>query len=208
MTRAILAHVFPAAPPANLARLAEPLLAAMAEADIDTPLRQAHFLAQVGHESGDLAHLEENLDYRAATLRALWPKRFPDDATAASYAHLPQQIANLVYANRMGNGDEASGDGWLYRGGGLGMLTGKANYQLFGEAMGCDLVAHPERVRTEPELIVKTATWYWWRHALNEKADADDLSCITRAINGGVNGLADRSARLMRCKRILGVTNA
>jgi len=119
---------------------------AMEEFSIDTPLRQAAFLSQAAHESNQLASLTENLNYSAVRLRQVWPTRFQNDEVAAAYANNPQKLASKVYASRMGNGDEASGDGYRYCGRGIFQLTGKDNYERCGTALGIDLVAHPELV--------------------------------------------------------------
>ncbi|MBB1487702.1 glycoside hydrolase family 19 protein [Oceanospirillum sediminis] len=172
---------------------------------INTPLRVAHFLAQLAHESGSLRYVSENLNYSAKALRAVFGKYFPTDQEAEAFARQPEKIANRVYADRMGNGDEASGDGWSYRGRGLIQLTGKDNYQRFSQAVGQDAVASPDLLAENPDLAVATAGWYWNSRSLNEYADQDDIKQITRRINGGYNGLEDREEYLVRAKNVLGV---
>ena len=157
---------------------------------IDTPLRQMHFLAQLLHESGAFSAVRENMNYSADGLLRVFPKYFTPEQ-AQQYARQPQQIANRVYANRMGNGNEASGDGWRYRGGGLIQTTGKSNYDITGKAIGVDLVRTPERI-IEPRIAVESACHFWQRNGLNHHADRDDIHTVTRRINGGLNGLADR----------------
>lgn len=169
----------------------DPLNAAMREFGIDTDLREAAFLAQAAHESEELTHLSENLNYSAASLRAVFPAHFEDTNDISSYARQPEKIANRVYANRLGNGDEASGDGWKYRGRGVFQITGKANYQECGDALGIDLVATPDLL-AQPDAACRSAGWFWESRMLSPLADREDLSGITRRINGGLNGLADR----------------
>lgn len=189
----------------------EPLNAAMKEWAINTPERMAAFLAQIAHESSELRRLEENLNYSAARLRAVWPKRFPNDATAKRYANDPQRLANYVYAGRMGNGDAASGDGWKFRGRGLIQLTGRSNHAAAKAALGLDLIRSPDLLR---ELLpaARSAGWFWKSRGLNELADTnpeddddEDFVAITSLINGGKAGLADRIAYWGKAKRSLGL---
>jgi putative chitinase len=161
--------------------------------DITTPKRVAGFLSQIGHESGGLAMLEENLNYKAETLMRVWPKRFPTLEFAQQYARNPQKIANSVYANRMGNGDEASGEGWKYRGRGLKQLTGKDNYTAFSKAIGTDFVASPDLL-LEPVNAALSAGWFWSANNLNALADNGDVPGMTKRINGGTIGLEQRQA--------------
>jgi len=170
---------------------------------IDTPLRRAHFLAQVAHESGGFRRLVENLSYGAAGLVSTWPSRFTKD-TAPAYARQPERIANKVYANRLGNGDEASGDGWRYRGRGYIQLTGKANYAEYSHRVFRDdrLVRDPG-LAAQPETAAKLAGAYWQAKGLSALADADDLKTITRRINGGLIGLADRAKWLAKFKEAI-----
>lgn len=168
---------------------------------IDTPLRKAHFLAQVAHESGGLQFTQENLNYSAQGLRSVFGKYFPTIEIANSYARKPEKIANRVYANRMGNGSEASGDGWKYRGRGLIQLTGKENYQKFSQENGVDCVKNPDLL-LQPEMALTSACWFWKKRNLNEFADKDDIIMITKRINGGTNGLNDRQQYLDSFKNI------
>lgn len=156
-----------------------------------TPRQQAGFIGQCSHESGNFKLLSENLNYRAATLMKLWPKRFPTQEIANSYEKNPKKIANMVYASRMGNRDEASGDGYRFRGRGCIQLTGHANYFHAGEALGVDFVKDPDLVAT-PTYAALTAGWFWSTHKCNELAEAGDWAGLTKKINGGVIGLADR----------------
>ena len=168
---------------------------------IDTPLRKAHFLAQVAHESGGLQYAAENLNYSATGLRSVFRKYFPTDADAAKYARKPEKIANRVYADRMGNGNEASGDGWKFRGRGLIQLTGKENYANFSRECGVDCVKNPDLL-LKPDMALMSACWYWKKRNINVHADADDLIMVTKKINGGTNGLNDRQNYLEAFKRI------
>ena len=172
------------------------------ENKIDTPLRVCHFLAQILHESGHLKYNAENLNYSASALQSVFKKYFPNETIANEYARKPEKIANKVYANRMGNGSEASGDGWKYRGRGLIQLTGKNNYTSCGKDLEVDLVNNPDLLLV-PEYALKSACWFWNKNNLNQSADNDDINTITRKINGGINGLADRSSILKKAKGVL-----
>ena len=171
-------------------QFAQPISAAADRFEINTPDRLAAFIAQIAHESARFTRLEENLNYSAQGLLKTWPTRFTP-SIAESYARHPERIANYVYANRLGNGDEASGDGWRYRGRGLIQLTGRANYRECGLALGMPFEAEPEIV-AQPHYAAMTAGWFWKSRGLNEHADRRDFLRITRIINGGIHGLADR----------------
>lgn len=168
--------------------------------EINTSLRLCHFLAQIIHESGHFKCKSENLNYSAKALRCVFCKYFKTDAIANEYARKPEKIANRVYANRMGNGDEASGDGWKYRGRGLIQLTGKCNYEACGKAIGLDLLCNPDLLTESAEASVLAACWFWNKNNLNQFADKDDIITITKRINGGTNGLEDRKCNLTRAK--------
>jgi putative chitinase len=176
---------------------------AMREFHIDTPLRVAAFIAQTAHESGEYCRLVENLNYSAQGLLGTWPRRF-NTSTSRTYARKPDRIASLVYANRLGNGDEASGDGWHYRGRGVIQVTGRDNYRDCGDHFEVDLVASPELLE-QARLAFRSAAWFWHRHGLNELADEGDFVAITRAINGRTKGLAQRRAYYQRAKEVLGI---
>lgn len=165
--------------------------------EINTPLRKCHFLAQVLHESAGFKFREENLNYSESALLKVFPKYF-SQLEAKAFARQPERIANRVYANRIGNGSEESGDGWRYRGRGYIQLTGKTNYMSAGNALGVDFVNNPELAAANPYAIM-TAGWFWNARDLNRFADNDDLMAITKRINGGYNGLADRRNWLKRC---------
>jgi putative chitinase len=158
---------------------------------IATPRQQAAFIGQCGHECGNFRILEENLNYRAETLMKLWPRRFPTLEFAKQYEKNPRKIANSVYANRMGNRDEASGDGFRFRGRGAVQLTGHSGYFYAGKALGTDFVANPDLVST-PQYAALTAGWFWSTHKCNEAAEAGDWVKLTKIINGGTIGLDDR----------------
>jgi putative chitinase len=163
---------------------------------INSPVQQASWIGQCGHECGNFKILEENLNYRAATLLKLFP-RTPKRAwgftpeEAAAYEKQPQKIANRIYGNRMGNRDEASGDGYRFRGSGFLQLTGHSNFYHAGQALGEDFVMQPELVRT-PKYAAMTAGWFWQTHKLNQYADSRDFVMMTKKINGGIIGLDDR----------------
>jgi putative chitinase len=169
----------------------EPLNEVFERFGISTPRQQAAFIAQCGHECGSFRILEENLNYRAATLMKLWPKRFPTQEVANGYEKNPKKIANMVYASRMGNRDESSGDGYRFRGRGCIQLTGHANYFHAGKALGVDFVADPDLVGT-PKYAALTAGWFWSTHNCNNLAEAADWVGLTKKINGGTIGLDDR----------------
>jgi putative chitinase len=171
----------------------EPLTAAFTRFEINTPERQSAFIGQCAHESANFKTLQENLNYSAKGLNATWPSRFPSEAEAQPYHRQPEKIANKVYSGRMGNLDE--GDGWKYRGRGLIQLTGKDNYRLASDALGVDFIADPDLVLTK-EYAALTAAWYWNKRGLNKEADAKDFTGMTKKINGGVIGLADRVAHI------------
>jgi len=161
---------------------------------INTPLRVAHFLAQCGHESGGFRLTQENLNYSAKGLMGIFKKYFPTEAIANQYARNPQKIANKVYSNRMGNGSEASGDGYKFRGRGYIQLTGKENYTAFGKSIGVDIPSNPDSVASTYALA--SAAWFFSKNGLHKIADegASDVvvTKITKRVNGGTIGLPDR----------------
>lgn len=168
---------------------------------INTPERVAMFMAQTGHESGGFKALKENLNYSADSLQKVWPKRF-DAKTANTYARNQEKIANKVYADRLGNGPESSGDGFKYRGRGLIQLTGKDNYSAFAKSIGKTLdetVTYCETL----EGAIESACYFWSTRKLNEVADKGDVLKATKIINGGTIGLDDRTARYTKAKTIL-----
>jgi putative chitinase len=171
--------------------------------DINTPPRVASFLAQCAHESGNFKFLKENLNYKAASLRRVFPKYFPDDAIAAQYAGKQEMIANRVYGGRMGNGPEATGDGWKYCGRGLIQLTGKQNYQNFADSIETPVEDIPEYLATF-EGAVQSACWFWESNNLNQFADKGDIITMTKRINGGTIGLEDRIKHYNHALHVLG----
>jgi putative chitinase len=189
LTRNQLAAIIPKNP--YLDQWCHALNTILPDYEIDTPQRMAAFLAQCAHESGGFVFLRENLNYKAASLRKVFPKYFPDDSIAAAYANRPELIANRVYANRMGNGDEHSGDGYRYCGRGLIQLTGKSNYQAFADSIETPLDEITEYLETF-EGAVQSACWFWETNNLNQWADAGDIKTMTKKINGGYIGLEDR----------------
>ena len=161
--------------------------------EINTPNRIAAFIAQCAHESGGFMFLKENLNYRAESLVRVFPKYF-DLPTAQAYCAKPNKqeaIANRVYANRMGNGDEASGDGWKFAGKGLIQLTGRTNYTWFAASLGISVEEASDYLQTF-EGAVQSACWFWETNNLNVQADAGDIKLMTKKINGGFIGLEDR----------------
>ena len=169
---------------------------------LNTPLRLAHFLAQTAHESGGFRAVVENLNYSADSLSKVFPKYFKD-VDPADYERQPEKIANRVYGGRMGNGDEASGDGFRYRGRGLIQLTGKNNYSAMAADMGVSVEECAEYLET-PEGACESAAWFWNKNGLNALADKDDVVAVTKKINGGTIGLEDREKHTAEFKELLG----
>jgi len=159
---------------------------------IDTATKLAHFLAQCGHESGGFRVVNENLNYSAKGLMGIFKKYFPTLQLAEAYQRKPEKIANKVYASRMGNGAEASGDGFKFRGRGFIQLTGKDNYTAFGKSVGIDIAAQPDLVATKYPLL--SAAWFFSKNCLKRCIDASDATVVsvTKCVNGGTIGLADR----------------
>ncbi len=183
------------------------IAASLSAFQISTPLRQAHFLAQTGHESAGFLKVEEGLNYSENALTAMFGKRITAEQARAygrNAMHPANQkmIASIIYANRNGNGDVNSGDGYRYRGRGLIQITGKANYESLVKQLGADVVANPDLLLGYRFAAMSAAAW-WKNHGLNELADSDDVTRITRVINGGTNGLDDRKSRLSKSKGIL-----
>ena len=179
--------------------------------DIDTPRRVAAFIAQCAHESGGFSVLQENLNYKPQALRRLFSKYFPDDAIAGQYCAKPNKqeaIANRIYANRMGNGDESSGDGYRFRGRGLIQLTGRSNYQNFADSIEVD--GRPLKIDEVPAYLetfegaAQSACWFWETNNLNKWADEGDILTLTKRINGGTIGLEDRKKHYEHALHVLG----
>ena len=175
--------------------------------EINTPQRIAAFVAQCSHESAGFTALKENLNYKAVTLRKIFPKYFPSDDLANAYANMPNKqeaIANRVYASRMGNGDEHSGDGYRYCGRGLIQLTGKSNYQSFADSLEMNVEDVPEYLATF-EGAAQSACWFWESNNLNQWADKGDILTLTKRINGGTIGLEDRIKHYEHALHVFGV---
>jgi len=179
--------------------------------DIDTPRRMAAFIAQCAHESGGFSVLQENLNYKPQALRRLFSKYFPDDAIAGQYCakfNKQEAIANRIYANRMGNGDESSGDGYRFRGRGLIQLTGRSNYQNFADSIEVD--GRPLKIDEVPAYLetfegaAQSACWFWETNNLNKWADEGDILTLTKRINGGTIGLEDRKKHYEHALHVLG----
>jgi putative chitinase len=207
LTAKQLAGIMPSCPDPEA--WAQALSSAMEQFEITTPSRIAAFLAQLAHESGQLTRLSENLNYSAKRLTQVWPNRFPTLEKAAQYEKNPQKLANYVYAMRLGNGDEASGDGWNYRGRGPIQLTGRGNYRAAGLGIGLPLENEPGQLEY-PGPAALSAAWFWKSHGLNELADdqnddnnSEDFKTITKRINGGLVGYKERLALWETAKDVL-----
>jgi putative chitinase len=179
----------------------EALCKILPDYDINTPERVGAFLAQTAHESGGYKTLKENLNYRAETLSKVWPRYFPPDV-AQQYQHNQEAIANRAYANRMGNGDEASGDGYRYCGRGLIQLTGKSNYSAFANSIDTPVEEVPDFLATF-EGAIQSACWFWETNNLNQYADSGDILNMTKKINGGTLGLAERTQHFQNFMQVL-----
>lgn len=183
------------------------LVAILPEYEIETPLRVAAFLAQCAHESGNFRFIKENLNYRWQSLRKVFPKYFPNDEIAQRYAAMPNRqeaIANRIYANRMGNGPEESGDGYRYCGRGLIQLTGKNNYTNYAMSLEIDVEEAVEHLKTF-EGCVQSAAWFWDENKLNQFADKKDIITLSKRINGGTIGLEDRIKHYNHALHVLGI---
>jgi len=172
---------------------------------VNTPLRLAHFLAQCGHESGGFKFVQENLNYGAKGLMTIFKKYFPTEALAKAYERQPEKIASKVYGGRMGNGDEASKEGYKFRGRGYIQLTGKDNYAAFDKTVEDDILASPDLVATKYPLL--SAAWFWSKNGLNVLADKGatdaDVTAITKRVNGGTIGLPDRIKHFKEYHKLL-----
>ena len=199
-TQEKLAQILPGNP--YLDHWFEALCKILPDYDINTAPRVAAFLAQTAHESGGYKALKENLNYRAVTLRKVFPKYFPTDELANAYAQKPEMIANRVYGGRMGNGDEHSGDGYRYCGRGLIQLTGKDNYTKFAESIETPVEELPEFLATF-EGAIQSACWFWETTNLNQYADNGDILTMTKRINGGTIGLEDRKHHYAHAMHVL-----
>jgi putative chitinase len=204
ITKEQLAQLIPGNP--YLDQWCEALNEILPEYGIDTPQRVAAFIAQCAHESGGFRALKENLNYRPETLRKLFSKYFPTDDLARAYASMPNKqeaIANRIYASRMGNGDEQSGDGFRFCGRGLIQLTGRDNYTFFAGSLDIPVEEAAEYLQTF-EGAVQSACWFWETNNLNQYADSGDILTMTKRINGGTIGLEDRKKHYEHAKHVLG----
>lgn len=192
-----LTKIFPNSSPNLLINFVGPLNKAIEEYEINNP---AMFVAQIGHESGGFKTLIENLNYSTDGLLKTFPKYFKDRASAEKYARKPEMIANKVYASRMGNGDEASGDGWKYRGKGAIQITGHDNHQLFAESEGITIDEAVNYMLSYEGAIV-SAAWFWDYRNCN--ATSNDVKKTTKKINGGENGLAERTELYQKALKVL-----
>ena len=170
---------------------------------INNSLRLSHFLAQCSHESGNFKLVRENLNYSAKGLMGIFKKYFPDEATANAYQRNPEKIANKVYSNRMGNGAEASGEGYKFRGRGFIQLTGKDNYTAFGKSINEDIASKPELVGTQYALL--SAAWFFSKNCLKKCVDSSDATVtnVTKCVNGGTIGLDDRKKHFLEFYNLL-----
>jgi putative chitinase len=200
MEESIVKQIMPHAPQPWI----DALMAIMPEIGVNSPLRQAAFLAQIAHESSGLVHVEENLNYSAQRLVEVFPKYFPTMDIATGYDRQPEKIANKIYGGRMGNGIESSGEGWKYHGRGPIQVTGKSNYFECGEAIKETLIDQPELLLI-PDKGMKSAGWYWITKNLNFFADAGDMETITRSINGGLIGFDERMKLYAQASALLGI---
>ena len=209
LTNDLLKELYPYSDTGSRLNFVQPLNQAMEMYGINTRYRIVAFLAQIGHESSHLNHTTENLNYSAKALRMVFGSHFQTNEIAVEYARNPEMIANHVYANRLGNGNEASGDGWKYRGRGLIQLTGKENYKAVSAALKEDFLTHPEKL-SEPLYASLSAAWFWVWKGLNELSDhlayyneEEIFKRITKRINGGLNGLGDRLSLYRHAKQLI-----
>jgi putative chitinase len=203
VTKAQYKSLFPLASGAHIEACAANSAALFASYGIDkNSFRRDFFLAQIGHESGGLSIERENLNYSAPRLMVVWPRRFPTLASAQPYAGNPQKLANFVYSGRNGNGPEASGDGFLFRGRGYMQLTGREGYREAGNRAGLDLVGSPDKVFA-PEHALNVALAFWKWKGANAVCDGGDFKAVTKIVNGGTIGMPEREAWLDKVRRVL-----
>ncbi len=198
-----LKTLLPRLPDAKAEEFYPCITAGMIEFEITTLLRQSCYLAMLFEESAGLTHFEENLNYSASRLCQVWPRRFPNIRMATPYAHNPEKLANYVYANRLGNGAPESGDGWRFKGTGPIQVTGRDMFEKIAAALGIDCVEHPELL-LEPADGFKSAAWLFAvEKGCNPIADRADIYGVTRRINGGLNGIAERIAYFKHARSLL-----
>lgn len=205
VTLELLTELFPQTKKEVCEKYLDPLIQTCDRYEIVSDDRLAAFLGQIGTESGGLNHVRENLNYSDTSLLKVFPKYFKTPADAAQYARKPEMIANRVYGGRMGNGTEATGDGWRYRGRGFIQITGKNNYTAF--AKDNDITVEDAVAYLETDMgAAISAGWYWWKNNLNAIADKGDITTLTKKINGGTHGLEQRMQYYKTAKLILGRT--
>jgi len=198
-----LKELFPKGREPILEALAKQSKTVFAEFDMAAKPNRLHFfLAQVAHESGGLSVIEENLKYSAKRMTEIWPSRFPTLASAEPFAGNPEALANKVYASRMGNGPPESGDGWKYRGRGYIQITGRDGYRAIGNAIGVNLENDPDRA-SDPDDALRVACGFWKWKNINAACDEGDFLKVTRLVNGGTTGQADREAWLAKVRKVL-----
>lgn len=203
LTVETLRHIMPGARRTRVYAFVQPLNDAMMSWSISLPERATMFLAQIAHESQELNSLQESLYYSTPErLMAVWPSRFRTLSEAQPYARNPEKLANKVYANRMGNGDEASGDGWKYHGRGLIMLTGRRNYERCALGIAQPIDLYPDLL-TDPVHAADSAGWFWNMNGINALADEGDFLAVTMKINGGTTGLQDREKYWERAREVI-----
>ena len=190
------------APRCDAVVIAGALAPEAARCEITTPLRVAHWMAQMFVECGGFTRFEEDLDYTVADLMRVWPGRFLNAGAAQPYAHQPQALANLMYSARNGNGARETGDGWRFRGRGFLMRTFRGGYAQAAVFTGLDLVNNPDLLATDRAAAAADSAHFWLAKGINALADDDDIIAVTRAVNGGVTGLQDRRDALTRAKGI------
>jgi len=181
---------------------ASPLNDTFSRFGIETLEEQACFMGQFSYECNNFKSLEENLNYKPETLMKLWPKRFPSMEEAMKYAHKPQLIANHIYQGRMGNRDEASGDGWRFRGSAICQLTGHDNFYHAGKDLGIDLVNNPDLARTV-KWAAPIGGWFWATHGCNQLAQSGNYDGLTQRINGGLFGAKERVAKINQVLKVM-----
>lgn len=203
ITESQVRRIMPKASSENISEFVKAFNAYSDQFGLTTKIRVCHFLGQIAWESSELSRLEENLNYSADGLLKTFPRYFKSRADAEAYARRPEKIANRVYANRMGNGSESTGDGWKYRGRGIIQLTGKQNYYNYNVSGYCNgnVVEHPEWLAKYPGAL-KSAMWFWKANGINALADRDDATSVTRRINGGSSHLAQREYYTRVAKRV------
>lgn len=203
ITLEILSAIMPDTPNETLLKYIGPLNKNLSRYDINTPLRIAHFLAQTAHESGGFKHTKESMNYSWQRLRVVFWRYFKTDAEARLFDRDQKGIANRVYSGRLGNGPESSGDGWTYIGAGLIQLTGRYNIEKFLNSLSTP--PKVDQIATDPNIAVLAACWFWQEKNINNYADMDYVRSVTKLINGGYRGLADRKEYLKRAKKALGI---